>query len=117
MATRLKRGMEVVVISGAEKGKTGKILHIDHEKGRVIVEGVKMIQRAARPSQANPTGGFVEREGSLSISNVAAVDPAGKSGSQPRPTKIGFRMRGGEKVRFARASGEIIEVTGEGSHG
>ncbi len=70
----VKKGDEVVVISGAEKGKRGKIIHVQTGKGRVIVEGVKMIKKHTRKSQQNPQGAIVEREGTVHISNVAKAE-------------------------------------------
>lgn len=70
MASRLKRGDDVVVISGAHKGKRGKIMEIHSQKNRVVIEGVNLIKRHTRKSQDNPDGGIIEREGSIHISNV-----------------------------------------------
>jgi large subunit ribosomal protein L24 len=105
MAHKLKKGMQVIVISGEERNKTGKILRIDREANRVVVEGVNMIKRATRPNQKNPQGGFVEREASLHISNIAAIDPDTK-----RPARIGFDSSSGQKVRVSRASGKVVEA-------
>lgn len=104
MAAKLKRGMNVIVIAGREKHKSGKILHIDRDKNRVIVEGVNMIKRATKPNQKNQQGGMVEREAALHISNVAAVDPDSKGES-----RVGFEGTGKQKVRIARASGKAIQ--------
>lgn len=105
MAHKLKKGMEVIVLSGRERNKIGKILRIDREAERVVIEGVNMIKRATRPNQKNQQGGFVDREAALHISNVAAVDPDSK-----RPARIGFDTIGGRKVRVSRASGKSVEA-------
>jgi len=70
---------------------------------RVLVQGINMVQRHTRPTQADPQGGIKHKEAPLHVSNVALVDP--KSGG---PTKVGFRLEGGKKVRFAKKSGEVI---------
>lgn len=105
MACKYKKGMEVIVISGREKGKTGKILRLDHEKNRVIVVGVNMIKRATRPNQKNQQGGFVEKEAAFNMSNILAIDPVSK-----KPTRVGFAMIGGKKTRVSRASGQVVEA-------
>ena len=69
----IKKGMTVRIISGNHKGSEGKVLHIFHESDKVIIEGVNLIKRATRPSQENPAGGFVEKEGPIHISNMLPV--------------------------------------------
>ena len=102
---RIKKGDEVIVLTGREKGKKGSVLKVMPKDQRLLVQGVNMVKRHTRPSQANP-GGIIEKEGSLHISNVAHVDP--KTGE---PTRVGYRyLDDGRKVRFAKRSGEIIDV-------
>ena len=102
---RVKKGDEVVVLTGREKGKKGNVLKVVPKDQRVLVQGVNMVKRHTRPSQANP-GGIIEKEASLHVSNVAHVDP--KTGE---PTRVGYRrLDDGRKVRFAKRSGEIIDV-------
>ncbi len=102
---RIKKGDEVTVITGKEKGKKGSVLKVLRKDGRVLVQGVNMVKRHTRPS-AQGAGGIIEKEATLHVSNVAIVDP--KSGE---PTRIGYRfLDDGRKVRFARRSGEIIDV-------
>jgi len=102
---RVKKGDEVVVLTGREKGKKGSVLKVMPKDRRVLVQGVNMVKRHTRPSQANP-GGIIEKEASLHVSNVALVDP--KTGE---PTRVGYRhLDDGRKVRFAKRSGEIIDV-------
>ena len=99
----LKSGMTVKVIRGNHKGKEGKILRILKDRNRVIVEGVNLIKKHTKPSQENPKGGIVEREGSLHISNVMYIH-AGE------PTRIGFKkLEDGSKVRVAIKNGEEIK--------
>jgi large subunit ribosomal protein L24 len=102
---KVKKGDKVVVIAGRDKGKKGEVLRVLREDNRVIVQGVHVVKRHTRQSASSP-GGIVEKESSIHISNVAHVDP--KSG---KPTRVGFKFLGdGRKVRFARRSGETIDL-------
>ncbi len=102
---RIKKGDEVIVRSGKDKGVKGSVLKVLRGKDRVIVQGVAMVKRHTRPSSAGP-GGIVEKEASIHVSNVACLDP--KSGLA---TRVGYRtLEDGRKVRFAKSSGEIIDV-------
>ncbi len=100
----LRRGDEVIVLTGKDRGSSGKVLRVVPSKGRVIVEGVNMIKRATRPNpQKNIKGGIVEREAPISISNVMLKDPGtGKA------TRMGVRVEGHERVRFAKKSGSTV---------
>ena len=101
---RMKKGDEVIVIAGRDKGKKGEVLRLSPKEGRVLVQGVNVIKRHTRASQAGP-GGIVEKEAQIHISNLAVVDP--KSGEA---TRVGYRwLEDGRKVRFAKRSGEIID--------
>ena len=100
---KIKKGDNVMVISGRDKGRTGEVLRVLPTEGRVIVQGVNIAKRHTKPRMGEP-GGIVEKELALHISNVAHVDPA--SG---KPTRIGYKILGdGRKVRVARRSGEVI---------
>ncbi len=102
---KIKRGDDVVVRTGKDKGKTGSVLRVLRANDRVIVEGVNMIKRHTKPTQSQP-GGIVEREAAIHISNVALADP--KDGTA---TRVGYRvLEDGRKVRFAKRSGEIIDA-------
>ena len=102
---RIKKGDKVAVICGKDKGKRGSVLKVFVKDSRVLVEGVNMMKRHTRPSGAGP-GGIVEREASIHVSNVAHVDPR-----LNEPTRVGYRvLEGGRKVRYAKRSGEIIDV-------
>jgi large subunit ribosomal protein L24 len=104
MGVRIKKGDTVVVTRGKNKGKRGKVLKVLVSKGRLIVEKVNLVKKHSKPSQANPTGGIVEREGSLAMSSVMLVDP-----KTNKPTRVGFKvLENGTKVRVARGSGETI---------
>lgn len=100
---KVKKGDEVVVIAGKDKGKKGKILLVMPEDRRVVVSGVNMVKRHTKPSRAG-AGGIVEKEAPLHVSNVALADP--KTG---KPSRVGFKtMADGKKMRVAKKSGEVI---------
>ena len=104
MAKRIRKGDNVVVITGRDKGKNGSVLRVLPAKKRVVVQGVNMVKRHTRATQTQ-TGGIVEKELSIHVSNVALVDP--ESGE---PTRIGYRLlEDSRKVRYAKRSGEIID--------
>ncbi len=103
MAAKIKKGDRVVVLAGKDKGRQGNVLRVFPTDSRVLVEGVNLVQRHTRPSQTNPQGGIVNKEAPLHVSNVAYVDKSGE------PTRVGFRMQGDKKVRFAKKSGEVID--------
>jgi large subunit ribosomal protein L24 len=101
---RVKRGDQVVVLTGRDKGKTGEVLRVDRERNRVLVQGVNMAKRHQRPTQTTP-GGINEFEASIHVSNVALIDPDTR-----KPTRVGYKtLDDGRKVRFAKRSGEIID--------
>lgn len=105
MATKLKvkKGDEVVVIAGREKGKKGKIVKVMPTESRVVVGGVNLVKRNTKPSATN-AGGIVEKEASLHVSNVSLIDP--KSG---KPTRAGYKIdKDGSKTRIAKRSGEAL---------
>lgn len=103
LSYHVKKGDNVVVISGKEKGKTGEIFRVDRKNDRVYIKGLNMIKRHRKPSAAN-IGGVEEKEAPIHISNVMHVDP--KSG---KPTRVGMKLVDGKKVRFAKKSGEVID--------
>ncbi|MFD1363537.1 50S ribosomal protein L24 [Lentibacillus salinarum] len=100
----VKKGDKVKVISGKDRGKEGTILEAYPKKERVLVEGINMIKKHAKPSQDNPQGGILNQEAAIHVSNVMLIDP--KSGE---PTRIGYETRDGKKVRIAKKSGEAID--------
>lgn len=107
--TRLKKNDNVKVISGNSRGMTGKILFIDYDKGRVIVEGVNVISKHQKANQKNPQGGIVKREAPINITNVMLICP-----KTSKPTRIGSQVITDEKtgkskrMRFSKAAGEIL---------
>ncbi|MBO4820249.1 MAG: 50S ribosomal protein L24 [Prevotella sp.] len=101
----IKKGDNVIVLAGEDKGKTGKVLQVDREKMRAIVEGVNIVTKSAKPSAKNPQGGFVKVEAPIHISNLSLIDP--KSGEA---TRIAIKVKeDGKKVRIAKKSGEEIK--------
>ena len=102
MAAKIKSGDNVVVLTGKDKGRTGTVTKVLPTANRVLVQGVNMAQRHTRPSQGDPQGGIKNKEASLHLSNVAIADANGKA------TRVGFRMDGDKKVRFAKTTGDVI---------
>lgn len=104
MAARIRKGDEVIVTSGRDKGKKGSVLKVLTDQDRVLVQGVHMVKRHQRQTQTEQ-GGIVEKEASIHVSNVALLDPDGG-----KATRIGFRsLEDGRKVRYAKRSGEVID--------
>lgn len=109
LKTKLKKNDNVKVIAGNDRNATGKILFIDREKGRVIIEGVNIMHRHTKPNQKNQQGGIVKREAPINISNVMLIDP--KSGEA---TRVGTKLIDDEttgktkRMRYGKSSGEII---------
>ena len=101
---KIKKGDNVCVLAGEDKGKQGRVLSVDAEKQRAIVEGVNIVTKATKPSAKHPQGGLVKMEAPIHTSNIALVDP--KSG---KATRVGFRIEDGKKVRYAKKSGEEIK--------
>jgi len=102
MAAKIKKGDRVVVLTGKDKGRQGNVLKVLPQEQRVLVEGLNIVQRHTRPSQFDPQGGIKNKEAPIHVSNVAVVD------SQGKPTRVGFRLEGDKKVRFAKTTGEVI---------
>jgi len=99
----VKKGDKVKVISGKDKGKTGVILAAYPKESRVLVEGVNIVKKHSKPSQANPQGGILSFEAPIHVSNVMPIDP--KTGN---PTRVGYNTVDGKKVRVAK-SGEVLD--------
>jgi len=105
MAVKIKKGDRVIVTAGRDKGKKGDVIRVFPKEDRVLVSGVNVVKRHQRQSQTQQ-GGIVSKEAPIDVSNIAHIDP--KSGG---PTRIGFKVLGdGRKVRFAKKSGEVIDV-------
>jgi len=104
MAAKIKKGDRVIVTTGRDKGKKGEVLKVFPTENRVLVNGVNMVKRHQRQT-AKLQGGITNKESPIHVSNVAHVDP-----SSGKATKVGFKSVSGQKVRFARKSGEVIDV-------
>ncbi len=110
MALKLRTDDEVVVISGTDRGKTGRVLRMDPKKDRLYVEGLNIVKRHQRPQQvrgaqrAETVGGVVEKEGPIHISNVMLIDPKDK-----KPTRVGVSREDGQRQRVTRRSGTSLD--------
>ena len=101
----VRKGDEVIVVAGKDKGKRGKVLFVDRKKNRVKVEKIALIKRHVKPSQKNPQGGIVEKEASIHLSNLMLVCP--KTG---KPTRIGTRvLEDGKRVRYSKKAKELVD--------
>ncbi|WP_299781043.1 50S ribosomal protein L24 [uncultured Roseobacter sp.] len=103
MAAKLKKGDKVIVLAGKDKGKTGNITSVDPKSGKAIVDGVNIAIRATRQSQESQ-GGRIPKAMPIDLSNLAYVDAKGKA------TRVGFKMDGDKKVRFAKTTGDVIDA-------
>ena len=108
MARHIKSGDQVVVITGADKGKVGRVLRILEDKDRVVVEGINRVWKHVRPSQRYPQGGRIQKDAAIHISNVMPVDPTSGKG-----TRVKFEDREGRKHRIAVGSGTDLGPTGK----
>ena len=99
---KIKKGDTVKVITGKDKDKQGKVLSVNVDKNRVVVEGVNMVTKHQKPSAQNQQGGIVNKEAPIDVSNVMYLHKG-------KPTRVGFRYEDGKKVRFAKSTGETIE--------
>jgi large subunit ribosomal protein L24 len=110
MARHIKRGDTVIVITGSDKGRTGKVLRVLADKNRVVVEGVNRLWKHVRPSQRTPQGGRIQKDAAIHMSNVQPVDPATGKGSRVR-----FQEREGHKHRIAISGGTDLGRLGKAS--
>ena len=101
MATsKIKKGDTVKVITGKDKGREGKVTSV--KDGKVVIEGISQVTKHTKPSQANPQGGIVQQSAPIDMSNVMYV-------SKGKASRVGFKMEGDKKVRYAKATGEVID--------
>ena len=103
MAAKLKKGDKIVVLAGKDKGKEGTIASVDPKAGKAVVDGVNMAIRATRQSQATQ-GGRIPKAMPIQLSNLALLDKNGK------PTRVGFKIEDGKKVRVAKTTGDVIDA-------
>ena len=101
---KIRKGDNVKVIAGNDKGKTGRVLLVEREKNRVIIEGIRIVSKHTKPSAESPNGGIIEKEAPINISNVMLLDEAGK------PTRVGRKLNDKEKLqRYSKSTGEFIK--------
>lgn len=100
----LKKGDTVVVISGSWKNKQGTVLQVLPKSGRVVIEGVNIVSRHTRPSQSNQDGGIIKKEAPIAACKVMILDPKTNT-----PTRVGYKVEGDKKVRYAKKSGTILD--------
>ena len=99
---KIKKGDTVKVIAGKDKDKEGKVVSVDRKNNKVVVEGINKITKHEKPSMANQNGGIVQKEAPIEASNVMYVHKG-------KPTRVGFKMDGDKKVRFAKSTGDVID--------
>jgi len=99
---KIKKGDTVKVIAGKDKDKEGKVIAVDSKKNKVTVEGVNVVKKHEKPSVANQNGGIIEKEAPIDVSNVMYVHKG-------KATRVGFKMDGDKKVRFAKTTGDVID--------
>ena len=99
---KIKKGDTVQVIAGKDRDKQGKVISVDQKNHKVLVEGVNMVKKHTKPSMTNQEGGIVSQEAAIDVSNVMLVHDG-------KPTRVGFKMDGDKKVRFAKTTGDIID--------
>ena len=105
MAARIRKGDQVVVITGADKGKRGEVLVVHPKADRAVVQGVNIAKRHIKQTQMGKPSGIVEQEATIHLSNLMLIDP-----KTDKPTRVGFRvLEGGRKVRVSRPAGNVIE--------
>ena len=103
MATmKIKKGDTVKIIAGKDKDKEGKVLSVDQKNSKVVVEGINMVSKHSKPSAANQNGGIIQKEAPIDASNVMYVHKG-------EATRVGFKLEGDKKVRFAKSTGEVID--------
>jgi large subunit ribosomal protein L24 len=101
---RIKKGDNVIVIAGNDKGKTGKVLSVAPAENRAIVEGVNLVSKHTKPNSKAPQGGIIKKEAPINVSNLSLIDPKSNTA-----TRVGYKVVDGKKVRYAKKSGEEIK--------
>lgn len=103
MAAKIRKGDTVQVLAGRDRGNQGEVLSVLPAEGRAVVKGINLVKRHTKPQGVGQPGGIQEKEAKIHLSNLALLDP--KSG---KPTRVGFSVQDGKKVRVAKASGEVL---------
>ena len=104
MAARIKKNDSVMIIAGKERGKIGKVIRIQPQQERAVVERLNMVKRHVKPRGPQDPGGILEKEASIHLSNVMLVDP-----QDGRPTRVGFKVVDGRKMRVSRRTGNVLD--------
>lgn len=104
MAARIKKNDSVMIIAGKERGKIGKVIRVQPQQERAVVERLNMIKRHVKPGGPQDSGGILEKEASIHLSNLMLVDP-----QDGRPTRVGFRVVDGRKMRVSRRTGNVLD--------
>ncbi len=104
MAARIKKNDSVMIIAGKERGKIGKVIRVQPQQERAVVERLNMVKRHVKPRGPQDSGGILEKEASIHLSNLMLVDP-----QDGRPTRVGFRVVDGRKLRVSRRTGNVLD--------
>ncbi len=104
MAARIKKNDSVMIIAGKERGKIGKVIRVQPQQERAVVERLNMVKRHVKPRGPQDSGGILEKEASIHLSNLMLVDP-----QDGRPTRIGFKVVDGRKMRVSRRTGNVLD--------
>lgn len=99
---KIKKGDTVKVIAGKDKDKEGKVIAVNRKKNKLLIEGINMVTKHAKPSMSNQQGGIIHQEAPIDASNVMYLHKG-------QPTRIGFKFEGDKKVRFAKSTGDVID--------
>ncbi len=104
MAARIKKNDSVMIIAGKERGKVGKVIRVQPNEDRAVVERLNMVKRHVKPRGPQDSGGILEKEASIHLSNLMLVDP-----QDGRPTRVGFKVVDGRKMRVSRRTGNVLD--------
>ena len=107
MAAKIKKGDRVLVLAGRDKGKTGEVLQVIPDETRALVQGINLVRRHTRQT-ASQDAGIYTKPAPIHLSNLALIDPKSESG-RPRPTRVGFKIENGTKVRVYKSTGEAVD--------
>jgi large subunit ribosomal protein L24 len=104
MAARIKKNDSVMILAGKERGKIGKVIRVQPKQDRAVVERLNMVKRHVKPRGPQDSGGILEKEASIHLSNLMLVDP-----QDGRPTRVGFKVVDGRKMRVSRRTGNVLD--------
>jgi large subunit ribosomal protein L24 len=107
MAAKIKKGDKVVVLTGKDKGKTGSVLQVIPTETRAVVQGINLVRRHTKQTASQDAGIFT-KEAPIHLSNIALIDPKSEP-NKPKPTRVGFQIKDGAKVRVAKSTGDVID--------